>query len=205
MSIKKLHYITGLILLFFITLHLLNHSLSLFGVEKHIEFMHLFRFFYRNVFVETLLITTIFVQIISGVNLFLKKQKKAVSFFDKIQIWSGLYLMFFLVIHVSAVFTGRLYLHLDTDFYFGAAGLNTFPYNLFFIPYYTSAIISFFSHLAAVHNQKMKSTILGVSTYHQSKIIVCIGVGIAFIILYGLTNHFHGFSIPQKYNVLIGK
>jgi hypothetical protein len=37
----------------------------------------------------------------------------------------------FLIIHVSAVLTGRFILHLDTNFYFGVAGINNFPFSLF--------------------------------------------------------------------------
>jgi hypothetical protein len=100
--------------------------------------------------------------------------------------------------------TGRLILKLDTNFYFGVAGLNTFPFNLFFIPYYGLAIFSFFGHIAAIHRKKMKISILGVSPIYQSKIILITSFLLIILIFYGLTNHFRGMAIPKEYKVLVG-
>ena len=100
---------------------------------------------------------------------------------------------------------GRNVLNLDTNFYFGAAGLNIFPLNLFFIPYYGLAITSFFGHLAAIHYQKMKTTVLGFTAKKQSNFILVIGVILTFIILYGLTNGLEGFEIPEAYQLPIGE
>jgi hypothetical protein len=111
----------------------------------------------------------------------------------------------FFLIHLSAVLGGRFILKLDTNFYFGVAGLNTFPFNLFFVPYYGLAIVSFFGHLAAIHHKKMQKTVLGISPNTQSKAILAFGIGLTFIIFYGLTNEFKGVEIPKEYQVLIGK
>jgi len=100
---------------------------------------------------------------------------------------------------------GRFVLDLDTNFYFGVAGLNTFPLNLFFIPYYGFAVIAFFGHISAIHYHKMKVEILGLSVGQQSKYILIIGIVTAAIILYGLTNGFTGVEIPEEYNLIIGK
>lgn len=205
MSIKKLHLLTGLTLTIFIGIHLFNHVYSIFGAVKHIELMSGLRHFYRNIFVETILILAAIVQMISGLALFFRNRGKAVTNFDKLQIWTGLYLAVFLIIHLTAVFAGRLLLNLDTNFYFGVAGLNTFPVNLFFIPYYGAAMISFFGHVAAIHSKKMKHDVLGISASGQSKIILALGVSLTVVIFYGLTNHFQGVEIPIEYNVLIGK
>jgi len=163
------------------------------------------RHFYRNIFVESILMSAVIVQIISGLKLFQSNRKIPTSNFDKLQIWTGLYLAIFFVIHLAAVFGGRFFLHLDTNFYFGVAGLNTFPFNLFFIPYYGLAIFSFFAHIAAVHNKKMKQSIFGFTPGVQSKMILFLGICLTVLIFYGLTNHFNGIKIPAKYNVLIGK
>lgn len=205
MSIKKIHYISGLTITIFIGLHLFNHLISVLGAKAHIELMDVLRIFYRNIVVETILLIAVLVQIISGLKLFFSKRKLENSPYEKLQIWTGLYLAFFLVIHVGAVLTGRYLLHLDTNFYFGVAGLNTFPFNLFFIPYYCLAIIAFFGHIAAIHYQKMKNKILGFSVRQQSKLILIIGIVLTAIILFGLTNGFSGVEIPNEYNILIGK
>jgi len=204
MTTKRIHYLSGLTISIFIGLHLFNHVSSIFGADKHIEIMKTLRLFYRNIFVEIILLSAVFVQIFTGLNLFITNRKISISNFDKLHIWSGLYLAFFFVIHLTSVFWGRFYLHLDTNFYFGVAGLNTFPFNLFFIPYYGFAIISFFGHIASIHNKKVKLKILGLTPNKQSTIILLIGLCFAVLIIFGLTNHFNGVKIPIEYKVLIG-
>lgn len=189
----------------FVGLHLFNHVCSIYGADKHIEIMNLFRLFYRNIFIEIILLLVVLVQIISGLKLFKTNRKLAVSNFDKLHIWTGLYLAFFFVIHLTAVLGGRFFLHLDTNFYFGVAGLNTFPMNLFFIPYYGLAIFSFFGHIACIHNKKMKQNIFSLTPNGQSRAILLFGICLTILIFYGLTNHFNGVKIPTEYNVLIGK
>lgn len=205
MKLKKVHYISGVILTLFIGVHLFNHFMSLFGVETHIALMDTLRKVYRNSILEILLFTAVSVQIISGLRLFASKRRRLANRFQKLQIYTGLYLAFFLVIHVGAVLTGRLVLHLDTNFYFGVAGLNTFPLNLFFIPYYVLAILSFFGHIAAIHYQKMRIKILGITVAQQATFILILGVVISVCILYGLTNGFNGVEIPDEYSILTGK
>lgn len=205
MTTQKIHYTSGLAIAIFIGLHLFNHTWSILGADRHIDMMNNLRLFYRNIFVETILLLAVLVQIVSGLKLFTINRKIAITNFDKLQIWSGLYLAIFFVIHLSAVLGGRLFLHLDTNFYFGVAGLNSFPFNLFFIPYYGLAILSFFGHIASIHNQKMKQSIFGLTPKRQSFVILILGFILIIVIFYGLTNHFNGVTIPKEYNVLIGK
>lgn len=205
MIIKKVHYTSGLIITVFVGLHLLNHGWSIFGGDRHIELMNSLRIVYRNLFIETILLMAVFVQIISGLKLFRTNRKVAASPFDKLHAWSGLYLALFFIIHVSAVLAGRLILHLDTNYYFGVAGLNSFPFNMFFIPYYALAILSFFGHIASIHNKKMRYTIFGLPPSKQSFLIFALGVVATIVIFYGLTNSFSGVTIPKEYNVLLGK
>ena len=205
MNIKRLHYISGLIISIFIALHLFNHAYSISGAEAHIRLMNSLRPLYRNVFSESILLIAVAVQIVSGLKLFNASRKTASIGFEKLHVWTGFYMAVFLVIHLSAVFVGRLLLYLDTNFYFGVAGLNTFPLNLFFIPYYALAIISFFGHIAAVHHKKMRSDLLGLSPSGQALIILGCGIVLTVFIFYGLTDHFKGVEIPADYDVLTGK
>ncbi len=203
MSIRKIHYISGLVITLFTVIHLMNHAFSLLGTEKHIEVMNTLRTVYRNLMVETVLLCCVLVQIVSGIQLFKSAKKNVSTFFDKLHIWSGLYLAVFFMIHVGAVLGGRLFLDLDTNFYFGVAGLNTFPFNIFFIPYYTLAILSFFGHIAAIHSKKMTNIVVGLSPKTQSFVILVTGFVVAFILMYGLTNQWNGVEIPEEYKVLI--
>lgn len=205
MGIKKIHSISGLTITIFVGLHLFNHCYSILGADKHIEIMTTLRHFYRNIFVETILLLAVTTQIYSGLKLFRTKRKTAQTLFEKLQIWTGLYLAMFFVIHLSAVLAGRLVLNLDTNFYFGVVGLNSFPFNLFFIPYYFLAVVSFFGHISAIHNQRMTKNIFRINPYKQSISILTIGICFAIFLIYGLTNKFKGIEIPETYNILIGK
>lgn len=204
MTVKKIHYISGLTLTIFIGLHLCNHFCSIFGAIKHIEIMNALRLFYRNMFIETILLSAVFVQIISGLKLFKANRKTTQSNFEKLHLWTGLYLAIFLLIHVGAVLSGRYLLQLDTNFYFGVAGLNSFPINLFFIPYYGLAVISFFGHIASIHRKKMKRSIWGLSPNRQAVLILIVGFILTLTLFYGLTNHFNGVIIPEEYNIFVG-
>ena len=167
--------------------------------------MNSLRLFYRNIFIEPFLLVAVLVQIVSGLKLFKTNRKIANTNFEKLNIWTGLYLAIFFVIHLGAVLGGRYFLHLDTNFYFGVAGLNSFPTNLFFIPYYALAIISFFGHIASIHSKKMKKQIFILTPNRQVTVILIFGVILTVAIFYGLTNHFSGVTIPKEYKVLIGK
>jgi len=203
MLLRKLHYYSAIIITAFIVLHLVNHAASLISIDTHIELMNQLRKVYRHPFAECLLILAVLFQIFSGIRLFLVQRKIAKGFFERLQIWSGVYLAFFFLIHLSAVFAGRYLLKLDTNFYFGVAGLNQFPLNLFFIPYYSLAVFSFFSHIASIHYQKMKKR--NVDATIPSKLIIVFGVIIVFLLIYGLTNTFKGVTVPDEYGILIGK
>jgi hypothetical protein len=205
MTKLKAHYISGLIITTFVGLHLFNHLCGIFGAHKHIEVMNTLRLLYRNVFIEAILFAAVLIQIISGLGLFKTNRKTANTSFEKLHIWTGLYLAIFFVIHLSAVLAGRYFLHLDTNFYFGVAGLNSFPANLFFIPYYGLSIISFFGHIASIHSKKMKKQVFGLTPNRQATVILIAGTILTMVIFYGLTNHFKGVAIPMEYNVLIGK
>ncbi len=205
MITKKAHYISGLIVTSFIGIHLFNHSLSILGPERHIEMMNTLRLLYRNIYVEFILLSAIIFQIISGIALFKKTLKIKLSLLEKLHNWTGIYLACFFIIHLIAILSGRLLLNLDTNFYFGATGINSFPLNLFFIPYYGLAIFSFFGHVASIHRKRMKFTFLGFTPKGQSVLILLIGFFLIFLIFYGLTGHFKGVKIPNEYKMLIGK
>jgi succinate dehydrogenase/fumarate reductase cytochrome b subunit len=200
MPLLSSHRLSGLILLVFIALHLFNHLCALWGAEAHLAVMERLRPYYRHPLVELPLLLVLGLQMVSGIRLFWRQ--KGQGFFLKLQRWSGLYLAFFFVIHLSAVFAGRYLLALDTNFYFGVAGLNTFPLNLFFMPYYGLAVTAFFGHLASIHAQKMRYAVLGISPRQQALGILGLGLSLALVLLYALSNGFVGFVIPEKYRLL---
>lgn len=80
--------------------------------------MNTLRYLYRDIFVETILLSAVIIQIISGLKLFRIHRKTATDNFDKLQVWTAMYLAIFFIIHLSAILGGRFFLHLDTNFYF---------------------------------------------------------------------------------------
>jgi hypothetical protein len=202
---KNIHFISAVFIIIFIVSHLYNHFYSIFGIKAHIELMQFLRIGYRNIFINSLLLIGVILQVFTGISLYRKKRRTVNGFWEKLQMNTGLYLAFFFAIHVSAVYSGRYILGLDTNFYFGVAGINIMPFSLFFVPYYALAIIAFFGHIAAVHSLKMKRSILGFSPYHQSGFILGFGVLFTMVVFYGLTNQFQGIEIPEEYFILIGR
>ena len=187
--LKRLHYISGIILTIFILVHLGNHLMVLVSPENHLSLMEQLRKVYRHPVMESVLLLAVALQVFSGIKLYrqLKAQNSGTKV-DRYQILTGLYLAFFLLLHVSAVLMGRLVFNLDTNLYFGAAGLNKFPLYLFFVPYYLTAVIAVFGHIACIHFRKTQQLI-------QSQILFGLGCIIAVLILIGMI----GLRIPAQY------
>lgn len=205
MPLKRLHYFSGLTLALFVGLHLMNHLWSLAGPTAHIDMMASLRLIYRNPVVETLLLIAVGVQVVSGLRLRRKLRGQVVGFYPRLQLWSGLYLAFFLVAHVFAVLMGRFVFQLDTNYYFGAAGINFFPTMLFYIPYYSLACMAFFGHVAAIHSMKMRASLLCLTPVQQSHVLLALGGAFTLVLLYALTQGFHGIDLPTEYMILIGR
>lgn len=149
-SLVKAHRILASLLLIFIITHLLIHSTALVGADLHIKILSLARYFYLNAIIEPILILSIIAQVIIGFMLLKRRWKqKDRGFWGWVQILSGTYLGYFLVMHSSAALITRYYVGLDTNYYWVAGTLNIGILPYFFTPYYFLAVFSLFSHLAA--------------------------------------------------------
>ncbi|MEM9719264.1 MAG: hypothetical protein AAGA10_08460 [Bacteroidota bacterium] len=202
---RKLHFYSGLTLAIFIGFHLLNHLMSLAGPDSHIQFMDTLRVVYRHPIIEGLLLLAVAIQIFSGLQMYWPLRKAKFDFWYTLKIRTGLYMAFFFLLHVAAVLGGRSLMQLDTNLYFGAAGLNDFPLLLFFVPYYGLAIFSFFGHIAALHCQRMRIVIFGLNATQQARIILGLGGLMVLVLMYGLTGGFQGLEIPKEYGVMVGE
>jgi succinate dehydrogenase/fumarate reductase cytochrome b subunit len=192
-AVKMMHYFSGILLAAFISLHLFNQLISLAGPDKHIGCMTAFRKVYRQPVVEALLLLAVVIQIATGIKLVFNRKKKTAA--KKIQVYSGLYLAYFLLVHVSAVLYGR-YIHLDTNFYYAGVGLNYYPATFYFIPYYFLAVAAIALHVAAIHFLKTGSK-------WSSYLIATGGIVVAALIITGYTNGFEWRSVPQVYQDFI--
>jgi hypothetical protein len=146
MPLLSLHRITALVLIIFSLAHVGNHLVSLLSVAAHIRLMEALRTIYRYPLIEPLLLTCVLVQIISGIKLVVRGWAKRQGRIAWLQALSGSYIALFLPIHVGAVLFGRMALGLDTNFYFAAVGFHMPPWEWFFAPYYTLAVLALFVH-----------------------------------------------------------
>lgn len=191
----KIHYYAGLIMAFFIGLHLLNHTMILISEEMYISFMDFARKIYRNPVSETLLMTAILVQVFSGIKLFRKKWAQKRNLFDKLRLFSGLYFTYFLITHTAAVLAGRYYFGLDTNLYFGASVVNMYPALLFYIFHYGLAVFAFFAHIGSLHYVKIQRYVSEKAARNHGYLFLITGILIAFLIVGKLMT----VDVPDEY------
>lgn len=146
-SLRRWHGLSAALILVFITAHIANHISLIWGFPEHQQIMSSLRNIYRYPVVETLLMLALAWQIISGSAMVVRGWKTRSGLIGWAQALSGIYLILFLLNHVSAVWYGRLALDLDTDIRFAAAGFHA-GYAAFFIPYYFLGVLALFTHIA---------------------------------------------------------
>ncbi len=144
--LRRLHGALGLLIGTFLLAHLSNHLAAVGGVASHIAVMDALRPIYRHPLLETILLAAIATQLVLGLTFLWRARGKVHGAVSRAQLASGAYLVFFLLVHVSAVLGGRA-MGLDTNFYFAAAGYQKLTTALFFVPYYFLAVVAIFIHL----------------------------------------------------------
>lgn len=167
------------------------------SLQAHEEWMATGRKVYRQPLLEALLMGCVLIQVMTGMQKVRRKKWARLAFWDRIQTASGLYLAFFLLAHTSAILIGRAGLDLDTDTYFGAWAFQFMP--LFFVPYYTLAILAFFGHFGALcywgmtaGGKERTGKILGWS-------FLGLGVSIAVVIVLVFLQFRYAIPLPDVY------
>jgi len=146
MRLRSMHKGSAILLGTFVSLHTANHLASLHSVALHIAVMNVLRGLYRQPAVELLVLSCAAFQAASGIVLVVRSWSARSGFVAWLQAISGMYLAFFMLVHVAAVLFGRIVLRLDTNFFYAAAGLHVHPFEWFFAPYYFLAILALFAH-----------------------------------------------------------
>ena len=202
MNYKTVHRITGILISVFIAAHLFNHSMAWFGIQTHRDIMELFRNVYRHPAIEWFLIASFLFQAYSGISLVVALKKKPnLTTFERLQLYSGIALGFFIVQHILAVIGQRLYYQLDTNFYFAARVVVEYPFNLYFVPYYFMGIVAFGVHVGLAHRKRIVQFVRpGIANVHFI-FIVLISIFIACIILYTFMGGRFLIEIPEQYEV----
>lgn len=184
---KKIHQFSGIYLSLFVTAHLINHLAALQSIDSHLAVMQLLRSIYKHPLIEAGLLLAVALQIITGLKMLLpyfqaaqkRKQPLSKNPWKRGQLYSGLYLAFFLLLHSSATLWGHYGMGVDTNFYFAAMVVQNFPHAFFFVPYYALGVISYFVHVACLwqlHKGQGRSS-------YPTWIILIIGVVVAVLII----------------------
>jgi succinate dehydrogenase/fumarate reductase cytochrome b subunit len=197
---KKAHFISGIVLSIFVSLHLLNHLTAVQSIPTHIEVMNALRRIYQHPLIEPLLLFAVLIQIISGIKLVRNRGWKQTERYNKLHVYSGIYLGFFLLMHTSATLVGRFVLLVDTNFYYGAMVVNAKPYLFFFIPYYFLGTFSFFVHIACIIRIKSIRKVGIQKASRRANGLIALGAIIGLIILWAFT---YNVQIPALYKDLM--
>jgi succinate dehydrogenase/fumarate reductase cytochrome b subunit len=202
---RTLHRIAATAVGAYALLHLANHLAALGGVASHIAFMRAVRQVTRVPVVEALLLAALAVQAGSGLLLVLRRRRQRLTraqrrpLFERLQALSGLYLGFFLLVHVVSVLAGRAVLGLDTNFYFAAAGLQVKPYPLFFVPYYGLAVAALFTHLACVLRRRLPAGTPLATRDRAAWAAMAAGAVLAVLIVASFSGVFYPVDLPPAY------
>ncbi len=203
MRLRHLHRASAFVLVAYAFLHIANHLAALHSVSAHVEVMDFLRKLYRQPLVELLLLACVAFQVCSGLLLAVRGWAARVGRVAWLQAISGMYLALFLLIHVGAVLIGRSVLHLDTNFFYAAAGFHVHPYQWFFAPYYSLAVAALFAHLGCAlywmfdAPQRKKAVLLLAGT---------LGLGVLFsaLITLSLAGAFAPVEVPDEYKATYG-
>lgn len=203
MTLRTLHRSSAMLIALFAFVHIVNHLAGLAGVATHIAFMEAARLVYRNLAVEIALLACVAFQVGSGLTLALRGWRQRRGFVPWLQALSGVYLSFFLLVHVSAILSGRILLNLDTNFYFAAAGFHVPPYPFFFVPYYFLAVVALFAHLGcAAYWQVQRRP--GLARVLVIAIPTAAAAVVALLIVLLLAGKLQPFEVPAKYKATYG-
>lgn len=198
MNLRKLHALSAIFVTAFVCLHIANHLVALAGASSHITFMEAARVVYRQPAVELAILFAVAFQIPSGLSFVVRGWRKRHGLVPWLQAISGAYLAVFLIIHVSAILFGRTVLHLDTNFYYAAAGFHVEPYQLFFAPYYFLAVVALFIHLGCAAYRQTQSY----SPFVRTLTVIipsAIGLVASLLIVFALAGNLVPFEVPAKY------
>lgn len=196
MRLRRWHAVSAVVVAVYATLHVANHLFGLAGVSSHLRFMEGARSIYRSRLIEPVLLACVAFQVASGLTLFVRGWKQRRGAVAWLQAICGAYLAAFLLIHVTAVWFGRLALELDTNFYFAAAGFHVPPFQFFFAPYYFLAIAALFTHLGCAaywHMPLARNRALVVA------VPLALGVAVAALIVLALAGALYPIDIPAEY------
>ncbi len=186
------------LMLAFFAAHMINHLSLAFGATAHIALMEALRTLYRFPVLEALLIWGILRQVAAGVRQMRRFGPLKSKGRFAVLSWSGLYLIGFLIIHLTAVAFGRYVQDVDTNLYFASAGYRSLPAALFFYPYYALAVFAAFAHFGSVIWLRTRASKPAFANTAY-RLGLYGGAALALIITLLMSGLLTAFDIPQEY------
>jgi succinate dehydrogenase/fumarate reductase cytochrome b subunit len=201
--IRQLHRALGLVLALFVFSHLATHLTALGGTEAHLAALETVQKAYRNPVVEPILIAGLLLQIGLGLRLAVAHRRTSKGeFWARAQLWSGLYLAWFVFVHSGAALYTRFGFGLETNFYWASGTLLHPVLRWLFYPYYMLAIATVFIHAAAALRRWSGSAAAGAITLSA-------GAMVTLLIMLAFGGWLYPITTPAAYQayyaVLLGK
>lgn len=197
--LHRLHRLSAMVIGAYVLVHLMNHLAALGGISLHQAFMDGYRQVYRQPLLEGLLFACLAFQVASGCYFVVRRWGSRHGFFERLQATSGLYLSFFIIVHVAAVLYGRNVLGLDTNFFYAAAGLRIAPFQAFFIPYYFLGVVAFAAHAACAFRYLGRERMSSAARDTLGYGVLIAGALVAAIVVATFSGAVYDFDIPAKY------
>lgn len=197
--LHRLHRASAFVIGVYALAHLANHLAAVDSVASHIAFMDKLRLVTRVPAVEALLLACVLFQAVSGLALAARRRGQRRAPFDRLQALSGVYLAFFLLVHVGSVLAGRFVQEVDTNFHFAAAGLHVAPFQLFFFPYYGLAVLAFGVHLAAAFHSLARGRIGKPARSRIAAAGIVVALALSGLILAAFGGLLHPVAIAEPY------
>lgn len=198
MKLLTLHSTSAIVIAAFACLHIANHLAALAGIPAHIAFMVAARKLYRQPVVEIPLLLCLGLQVTTGIWFVIRGWKQRQGRVAWLQASSGALLALFLLVHVGAVLYGRTVLHLDTNFYFAAAGFFVAPNPYFFAPYYFVGVLALFTHLGCAAYWFFQTSPPGTRVLAIA-LPMLIGAVVSALIVLSLAGKLQPVEVPAKY------
>lgn len=146
---KKIHRTSAVLLVFgFIGLHIINHAAALISSQKHEELRLLFRRWYEADLVEPVLFALLVLMALTGFLLAKRYMRSNVDIYRTLQLGSGIYMVFFLCAHVTAVLSARGR-GVETDWIFATGEQGLINGYFFLIPYYILSVGMIWLHVSS--------------------------------------------------------
>jgi hypothetical protein len=156
-KILNIQYFSAVVLLAFLSIPVPEVVITLVKGSSYEMLIKNFKGVEAGGFFEGLLFIAIVAQLYAGVRLSDEAYREKLAAWQWLRLFSGLYLAIFLSVHLAAVYLARFILKLETGFYSGAAGMNTYPLQIAFL-IYAALLTVFFGAKYTSHSYRRQIT-----------------------------------------------